>query len=67
MERYKHNLFYARKFPSCGWFMYGHFDNRPGDLFEPNHFMAMKQCSHVDSQPTSRKISLAGISAVAGK
>ena len=43
------------------------FDNRPGDLFEPNHVMAMKQCSHVDSQSTSRKISFAGRFAVAGK
>ena len=49
------------------WFRYGHFDNRPGDLFDPNHLMAMKECSHVDSPSTSRKISFAGSSAVAGK
>ena len=61
-----HNLFYAIKFPSCGWFMYGNFDNKPGDLFEPNHFKAMKQCSHVDSQSTSRNISFAGRPTVAG-
>ena len=49
------------------WFRYGHFDNRPGYLFDPNHLMAMKECSHVDSPSTNKKISFAGSSAVAGK
>ena len=48
------------------WFRYGHFENRPGDLFDPNHLMVMKECSHVDSPSTGRKISFAGGSAVAG-
>ena len=50
---------------SMMWFRYGHFENRPGDLFDPNHLMVMKECSHVDSPSTSRKISFAGSSAVA--
>ena len=43
------------------------FDSRPGALFEPNHFVAMKQCSPVDSPSTSRNISFAGRSADFGK
>ena len=43
------------------------FDNRPRASFEPNHVVAMKQCSHVDNPSTSRKISFAGRSSVAGK
>ena len=48
-------------------FRYGNFDNRPKALFELNHFVAMKQCSLVDSPSTSRKISFAGRFTVAGK
>ena len=48
------------------WFRYGRFENRPGDSFDPNHLMVMKECSHVDSPSNSRKISFAGSSAVAG-
>ena len=40
---------------------------RPGVLFEPNHSVSMKQSSPLDSPSTSRKISFAGRSAVAGK
>ena len=40
---------------------------RSGDLFDPNHLMAMKEGSHVDSPSTSRKILFAGSYAVAGK
>ena len=47
------------------WFRYGHYDNRPGDLFDPNHLMAMKECYHVDSPSNSRNISFAGSSTVA--
>ena len=43
------------------------FDIRPGLLFEPNHYVSMKQSSPLDSPSTSREISFAGRSAVAGK
>ena len=49
------------------WLRCGHFDNRPLASLESNHVVAMKQCSHVDSPSTSRKISFAGRLAVAGK
>ena len=52
---------------SLMWLRCGHFDNRPGASLESNHVVAMKQCSHVDSPSTSRKISFAGRLAVAGK
>ena len=42
-------------------------DTRPGLLFEPNHYVSMKQSSPLDSPSTSREISFAGRSAVAGK
>ena len=52
---------------SLMWLRCGHFDNRPGASLESNRVVAMKQCSHVDSPSTSRKISFAGRVAVAGK
>ena len=52
---------------SLVWFRCGNFDNRTGASFEPNHVVTMEQCSPVDSQLTSRNISFAGRSAVAGK
>ena len=58
--------FVLRKKVSMMWFRYGHFENRPGDIFDPNHLMGMEECSHVDSPSTSRKISFAVSSAVAG-
>ena len=48
------------------WLRCGHFGNRPGASFEPNHVVAMKQCSPVDSPSTSRKISFSGSHVVAG-
>ena len=70
VPRHKHNLFWARKFPSCGSGMpYGKFDNRPGASCKLNHdhVVAVKQCSPVDRPSTNSKISFAGRSAVAGK
>ena len=52
---------------SLMWLRCGHFDNWPLASLESNHVVAMKQCSHVDSPSTSRKISFAGRLAVAGK
>ena len=49
------------------WFRCRNIDNRPGGSFEPNHVVAMRQCSPVDNPSTSRKISFAGRSPVAGK
>ena len=48
---------------SIMWLRCGHFDNRPGASFEPNHVVAMKQCSPVDSQ---QEHIVSGRSAVAG-
>ena len=64
--RHKHNLFLGKKV-SIMWSRYGNFDNRPGAVFEPNHFVAMKQCSPVNSPTNSRKGSFAGSPAVVGK
>ena len=47
--------------------VYGHVDTRLGLLFEPNHYVSMKQSSPLDSLSTRREISFAGRSAVAGK
>ena len=59
--------FVLDKTVSLMWFRFANFDNRPGASFESNHAVAMKQCSHVDSPSTSRKISFAWRSAFAGK
>ena len=65
---HNHNVFYARKCSSCGSGISGNFDNRPGALLEPNHFVSMKHALRtVDSPSTSRKISFAVRSTVAGK
>ena len=52
---------------SLMWLRCGHFDNRPGASLESNRVVAMKQCSHVESPSTNRKISFAGRLAVAGR
>ena len=46
--RHKHNLFLGKKV-SILWIRYGNLDNRQGVVFEPNHVVAIKQCSPVDS------------------
>ena len=46
--RHKHNLFLGTKL-SILWSMYGNLDNRQGVVFEPNHVVAIKQCSLVNS------------------
>ena len=65
-QRHKAHFVLGKKV-SLKWLRCGHFDNRPGASFESNHVVSMKQCSHVDSPSTSRKISFAGRFAVAGK
>ena len=46
--RHKHNLFLGKNV-SILWFRYGNLDNIQGAVFEPNHCVAIKQRSHVDS------------------
>ena len=59
--------FVLGKTMSLMWLRCGHFDKRPGASFESNHIVAMKQCGPVVILSTTRKISFAGRSAVAGK
>ena len=40
---------------SIMWFRCGHLDNRSGASFEPNHVVAMKQCSLVDRSAVAEK------------